>query len=76
MASLRVVRPAPVSQQELESLIGIQNQIRHLRRMYDRQCADLLDRLLAGVDVEPGIHQAEAHTEESGPRRVTRLIIY
>jgi hypothetical protein len=50
--------------------------MRHVRRVYDRECACLLDRLLGGYGVEPGTHTAEADTSESGPRRVTRLIIY
>jgi hypothetical protein len=45
---LSVVSRVIVEQQELESLIGLGNQIMMLQRMYDQTAEPILRRLLAG----------------------------
>lgn len=76
MASLQVIKPAVVAQADLEALIGISNQIKHLQRMYNNQANDLLERLMAGDAIEPGIHHAEVVTSRAGGRITTALQVY
>jgi hypothetical protein len=75
MDGLRVLSEEMVTQGEIESLIGQRNQVRRVKRIYDRQAASVLERLLAGAVIEPGTHTVEVETRIDGPRRVTRLAV-
>ena len=68
--------PALVTQEDIEALIGLQNQIRNLQRMYDKQAAALLDLLVAGAEVETGTHTAEVEHIRKRGALITRLNIY
>lgn len=65
----------PIAQDELERLLALRNQIKKLRKLYDRQAQDILLRLQAGSSVEPGTHTAEYSTERLGDKLVVRLLI-
>lgn len=65
-----------VTQEELEILIGFENQIRQLQRLRSHQRGAIVDRLLAGAAIEPGTHTAEIQTDRTGGDLVTRLVIY
>jgi hypothetical protein len=75
MLPLQVVNQV-VQQEELESLIGIGNQIRHLRKLHRKQSVELLKRLLSGAKVEQGIHCAEIEEQYAGGARISRLVLY
>jgi hypothetical protein len=61
------VTSAPVSQKDLELVVGLENQISALRAVLYERCAQITDRLLAGCPVEPGHQAAEIRrTERSG----------
>jgi hypothetical protein len=64
-----------VTQDELEDLIGLRNQVRHLRRLIDRQSNDILHRLLAGAAVECGTHVAEVQERCRGAAKVVRVFV-
>lgn len=51
-------RPA-ITQAELLLIFGYVNQIRTLKRMKTELEESIIDRLTAGVEVEPGPHRAE-----------------
>lgn len=65
-----------ITQDEIETLIGLENQIRNLQRMFERQAADVLDRLMAGATVEPGTHTAEIEETREGGEIRTRLRLH
>lgn len=73
--SLQVVNPI-VTQDEIDSLIGIENQIRHLEKIRNKRSREIFDRLIAGAEVEQGIHRAEIEEEDRGKERVRKLLIY
>lgn len=74
MGKLVYIGQGMVEQEELETLILMQNQIAAIQEMYDQRVADILDRLLSGATVEHGIHTARP--DRSGGRcQVTRLIL-
>jgi len=62
-----------VTQQDLEMVVGLDNQIRALRALRDEHCARILERLAAGCPVEFGHHSAELHSRNRGAVRVVRL---
>lgn len=70
-----VIRPS-VSQDELRALVGLQNQIRQLSKLYNSGAADVMKRILSGAAVESGIHTAEIEQTFDGPARVEKLLIY
>lgn len=53
------IRKRDVSQEELDALIGVRNQVRRLRKMETRMADDIATRLVDGATVEPGTHIAE-----------------
>jgi hypothetical protein len=75
MLSLQAI-DQEVSQDEIEEIIGLRNQIRKLRNMQRKRAVRIFQRLLAGAKVEQGIHCAEIVEKSTGCVRVTRLEIY
>ncbi|MBM3775111.1 MAG: hypothetical protein FJW37_08090 [Acidobacteria bacterium] len=73
MSNLKVISTATVRQQELETLLGLKNQIRHLKGLHKRRSQEILNRLLAGCAVERGPHMAAIEESANGPTRITRL---
>jgi len=55
-----------VSQKDLDLLVGLKNQINTLRTILDERRVQILDRLLAGCQVEPGHQTAEVRRSERG----------
>jgi hypothetical protein len=76
MAILHSFGEPVISQQEIETLIGFNNQVRHLKKVRNRLSSDLIERLLAGCKVEQGTHSAELKVQQKGARRVTDLLVY
>ena len=75
MAGVRCIYPSTVSQQELETAIGVANQIKTLQKLYNRKAAAILSRLLAGCAVERGTHEVEIEWISAGSGREQRLVI-
>jgi hypothetical protein len=75
MKNLTMVR-ATISQEQLQLLVGIRNQIRQLTRLYDKESAPLLLRLLNGAKVERGLHHAEVETSLEGSAQIQKLVVY
>lgn len=75
MGTLRVVRSV-VTQEDIETVIGLRNQIRHLRKLLRRQLADILLKMLAGARVEQGTHSVELDQKTEGGIQTTRLVIF
>lgn len=57
----------------MDALIGVRNQIQSLTRLYNRQAAELLARLMAGAEIESGTHTAFIEEESCGPLRTVKL---
>jgi hypothetical protein len=55
--------PASISQEELEVIKRIENQIRTLQRLHLERSAALLQRLLAGATIERGPRTADITDE-------------
>lgn len=72
---IREIRPR-VAQADLEMIIGLENQIRSLVRIYNRQTSAILTRLIAGAEIEAGTHTAELEEDTCGPVRATTLRVY
>ena len=67
--------PGLIAQQDLEVVVGLDNQIRTLRAMRDEKCGEIVGRILAGSAISPGRNCAELLQEDRGPRRIFRLAI-
>jgi len=74
-SEVHVLGSVVVSQDELDALVGIQNQIHRLSKIYDRRCREVFERLLLGASVECGTHIAELEEMDEGPIRTTRLVL-
>lgn len=74
MQALKIVT-SPITQEEIEAIIGLQNQIMQLDRMMCRRQEDILRRLLAGNPVEAGIHLAEIEQVIEGGSQTTRVVL-
>ncbi len=75
MASVRCIARQEILQEEVDVIIGIENQIRTLQRVYNERTASILSRLLAGCAVERGSNQIETEEVGEGPQQLTRLVI-
>jgi hypothetical protein len=66
-----------ISQEELEVMIGLANQLRTLNKLYAKRAGELLLRLQAGAAVEYGVHTAEIEDfwDKKG-QRIQRLEIH
>lgn len=64
-----------VTQEELNHWFAIQNNIRRLKRLQVQLERDILTRMLAGAECEPGAHAAEVRKSFRGGRRVMWLLI-
>lgn len=71
---IREVSPR-IEQDELEMIIGLENQISTLTRLYNQRTSDILCRLAAGVEIEDGTHVARLEDVTEGPVRTIQLII-
>ncbi|MDE2097825.1 MAG: hypothetical protein KGL39_11300 [Patescibacteria group bacterium] len=65
-----------IDQEEIESLIGLRNQLIRHERIYKEAADVVFRRLLAGCPVEPGIHCAEIETVDDGAERTIKLVVY
>lgn len=70
-----IPRLRPITQQELEALIGLRNQIHSLSVLFKKQAFELMERFQSGCQIEPGIHTAELRDVADGPIRSTRMVI-
>lgn len=64
-----------ISQDDIEELISLDNQIRDLERQRDALASSLLKQRIAGIEVEHGMFRLEVVTEASAGRREHRLAI-
>jgi hypothetical protein len=71
-----VILPAcPIRQEEIESLISLENKIRALQEERDAIADDLLSRCIAGVAVEPRLYSLEVVERARAGRREFRLVV-
>lgn len=73
--SLEMVAAPTIHQEDVETLIGIRNQVRQLHKLYQSTAADLFSRLRSGATLEPGTHTIEIDEREDGPSLTLRLLI-
>ena len=64
-----------MEQREIEHLIGLENHIMQLQRIYNEAAADVMDRILNGALVESGTHTAGVRHSNRGRVRTVRLVI-
>lgn len=64
-----------ISQDDIERLIAVENQIRELERDRDRLCGSIISRRMAGASVEPGMFRVEIETDEKAGKRSHRLVV-
>ena len=64
-----------IKQDEIETLISLENQIHSLQRQREELSSRLLSRRMDGVGVEPGMFQLEVITQASAGRREHRIVI-
>jgi hypothetical protein len=69
------IAPAPVAQRELETVVALDNQVRSLQTLRDRQCVAIVAKLMAGARIEPGAYSAQLRSEESGAAQVFCLVV-
>jgi hypothetical protein len=69
------INPESVSQKEMEMITALDNQIRALQSLRDRQCLALVGKFMAGARVEPGPHCAHLVVQESGAAQVFSLVV-
>ena len=62
-----------VRQEQLETLIALSNALRLAEKEVTMLEKELLDDLLCGAEVEPGVHIAEVESICSGGKRVQKL---
>jgi hypothetical protein len=68
--------PRPcVAQEELDTVIGIENQIRALVNLYNRKTNSILTRMQEGATVEVGTHTAYIEEEMEGPCQKLQLVV-
>ena len=64
-----------VPQAEIEFLLGVENEIRELNRIYDEHAAEVLRLRRAGASVEPGAHTVHIKEIHQGPAVSYRLVL-
>ena len=62
-------------QEEMDYYIGLNNQLARLTQLHDALASSIIERLLAGAEVEPGTHHASVVTEIVNGAKVHRLIV-
>jgi hypothetical protein len=67
-------RAEVVTQAELDTIIGLDNQIRSLTKTRDAHSRRILDCVLAGGRIEPGTHVADLEESTEGSTRTIRLV--
>ncbi len=64
-----------ISQDEIEGLLSLDNDLRSLTKKRDALAGGILDRLMSGVSVEPGVYHPKALSRECAGGREWRLVI-
>jgi hypothetical protein len=64
-----------VDQERLEMVVSLENQIESLRSVHDKYCSEILEALLSGRTVQPGVHSAMVRQRVRGARKEFRLWI-
>lgn len=72
---LAILPACSIRQEEVESLISLENKIRALQEERDAIADDLMSRRLAGVGVEPGLYSLEIVERARAGRREFRLVV-
>ena len=72
---LSILPSSLIHQDEVESLISIENEIRLLKAERDAIAQDLLARRLRGVPVEPGLYDLEVIERALPGRREHTLVV-
>jgi hypothetical protein len=72
----RVLRfPPGISQRDIEQMINIDTQIHTLQVIRNKHVDDVIGRLLAGADVEDGLHCVALRQSPAGAVRVISLCV-
>ena len=72
---LAILTACSIRQEEVESLISLENKIRALQEERDAIADDLMSRRIAGVAVEPGLYSLEVVERARAGRREFRLVV-
>ncbi|MFN3323398.1 MAG: hypothetical protein ACK5AZ_07880 [Bryobacteraceae bacterium] len=72
---LAILPACAIRQEEVESLISLENKIRALQDERDALAEDLMSRRLAGVSVAPGLYSLEVAERTRAGRREFRLVV-
>lgn len=75
MSTVLHLAVAPIAQSDLELLLSLETQIRQLRRLRNQNARAIIDRLMAGHDVERGRHSAEIDVSPRGASHDYALLI-
>jgi hypothetical protein len=68
-------RSTRVSQESLRSAVGTRNHIRETKELLDNELEQLMELVLAGAEIEDGVHTVTLKTKCRGGKKVVKLVL-